>query len=198
MYISIHSAVFHSSDISMFTRTLYERHVKIPASRLGSLACSLTEGQCCSKRFHCSNGYNGPLARYVTLRAVHAPGMPGTFSPPLRVSNPDMHHGTCVTHVSWCMPGSLTSGFLWSWWLGKRSRHSRRMRNPRFYVFGKRPMSITRNNLPITPPPPRSHPEVSIPHCIDQVVFLRVFFQSKCLFADWATFGHGGWWPTCQ
>ena len=24
------------------------------------------------------------------------------------------HHGTCVTHVPWCMPGSLTCGFLWS------------------------------------------------------------------------------------
>ena len=24
------------------------------------------------------------------------------------VSDPDMHHGTCVTHVPWCMPGSLT------------------------------------------------------------------------------------------
>ena len=23
------------------------------------------------------------------------------------VSDPDMHHGTCVTHVPWCMPGSL-------------------------------------------------------------------------------------------
>ena len=37
------------------------------------------------------------------------------FSPPPRVSDHDMHQGTCVTHVSWCMPGSLTSGFLWSW-----------------------------------------------------------------------------------
>ena len=36
------------------------------------------------------------------------------------------------------MPGSLTCVFLWSWWLGKRSRHSRRMRNPQFYLFGKR------------------------------------------------------------
>ena len=27
--------------------------------------------------------------------------MPGTFSPPPRVSGPDMHHGTCVTHVLW-------------------------------------------------------------------------------------------------
>ena len=32
--------------------------------------------------------------------------MPGTFSSPLRVSDPDMHHGACVTHVPWCMPGS--------------------------------------------------------------------------------------------
>ena len=43
-------------------------------------------------------------------------------------------------HVPWCMPGSLTSGFLWSRWRGKCSRHSRRMRNPQFYVSGKRPM----------------------------------------------------------
>ena len=45
--------------------------------------------------------------------------MPGTFSPPPRVSDPIMHHGTCVTHVPWCMPGSLTSSFLWSRWWGK-------------------------------------------------------------------------------
>ena len=57
-----------------------------------------------------------------------------------RVSQPDMHHDTCVRHVSWCMPGSLTSGFLWSQWRGKCSRHSR-MRNPQFYVSGKRLMA---------------------------------------------------------
>ena len=61
-----------------------------------------------------SSPRHGPLARYVKLRVVHASGMPGTFSPPPRVSDPDMHHGTCVTHVPWCMPGSLTSGFLWT------------------------------------------------------------------------------------
>ena len=85
---------------------------------------------------------HGPLARYVRLRVTHAPGMPGTFSPPLRVSDPDMHHGTCVTHVPWYMPRSLTNGFLWSRWRGKRSRHSRRMRNPRFYVSGKRSIAF--------------------------------------------------------
>ena len=26
------------------------------------------------------------------------------------VSDPGMHHVTCVTHVPWCMPGSLTCG----------------------------------------------------------------------------------------
>ena len=30
---------------------------------------------------------------------AHAPGMPGTFSPQPRVSDPDMHHGSCVTHA---------------------------------------------------------------------------------------------------
>ena len=83
---------------------------------------------------------NGPLAIYVKLRVVHAPGMPRTFSPPSWISDPGMHHVTYVTHVPWCMPGSLTSGFLWSRWWGKRSRHSRRMHNPQFYVSGKRPM----------------------------------------------------------
>ena len=56
------------------------------------------------------------------------------------VSDPDMHHGTCATHVPWCMSGSLNAR---RW--GKRSRHSRRMRNPQFYVSGKRPMSKCRH-----------------------------------------------------
>ena len=35
-----------------------------------------------------------------------------------RVRYPDMHHDTCVTHVPWCMPGSLSSSFLWCRWRG--------------------------------------------------------------------------------
>ena len=65
--------------------------------------------------------------------------------PSTRVSDPDMHHGTCATHVPWCMPGSLNSGVLWSRWRGKRSRHFRRMRNPQFYVSSKRPMACHGN-----------------------------------------------------
>ena len=76
------------------------------------------------------------------MRVAHVPGMPGTFSPLTRVSDSDMHHVTCVTHVPWCMRWSLISGFLWSWWQGKCSRHYRRMRNLQFYVSGKRPMVL--------------------------------------------------------
>ena len=38
----------------------------------------------------------------------------GNVSPPPWVSDPNMHHGKCVTHVSWYMSWSLTSGFLLS------------------------------------------------------------------------------------
>ena len=53
------------------------------------------------------------------IAGAHALGMPGTSSPSPQVSDPDMHHGTCVTHVPWCMPGSLTSSFLWNRRRGK-------------------------------------------------------------------------------
>ena len=83
--------------------------------------------------------YNGPFTRYVTLRVAHAPRMPGVFSPLLLVSDPDMHHGTCVTHVPGYMPESLTSHFLWS-------RHTRRVRNPHSYISGKRPMGLRKQS----------------------------------------------------
>ena len=84
----------------------------------------------------------------LKLWVAHAPGMPGTFYPPSRVSDPDMHHGTCVTHVPWCMPVSLTSGFFWSRWRGKCCRRYRLMRNQQFYISGKRPME--RFQSPVT------------------------------------------------
>ena len=52
------------------------------------------------------------------------------------VSDPGMHHGTCVTHVPWCMSGSLTCGDG-----GKRSRHSRRMRTSNFAYLARGPWS---------------------------------------------------------
>ena len=71
------------------------------------------------------------------------------FPPSPRVSYTDIHQGTCVVYVPWCMPGSLNSGFLWSWWRGKRSRHSRRMRNPQFYVSGERSIPKTILHWPL-------------------------------------------------
>ena len=58
---------------------------------------------------------NGPFTRYVKLRVEHALGMPETFlrhrlQRKPQVNDTGMHHGTCVTHVPWCMSGSLTRG----------------------------------------------------------------------------------------
>ena len=50
------------------------------------------------------------------------------------VNDPGMNHGTCVTQVQWCML-SIANQL----WRGKRSRHSRRMRNPQVYLSGKSP-----------------------------------------------------------
>ena len=87
---------------------------------------------------------HGPLTRYAKLRVGHAPGMPGTFSPPptsnettsYRSQHASRHvrRARAVMHVGIDNPRRR----------GKRSRCSRRMRNPQFCVFGKRPMQETR------------------------------------------------------
>ena len=114
------------------------RETKLIHSKFVSGVCNCTVH---AMWFICyiEDSYPMPLTRYGKLRLPHAPGMPRTFSPPLRVSDPGMLHGTRLTHVPWWMPGSLTSSFLWSRWRGKRPRHSRRMRNPQHCVSDKRP-----------------------------------------------------------
>ena len=60
------------------------------------------------------------------MMVAHAPGMPGSFSPApdlLAIRDAVMHVGIANLR-----------------WRGKRSRHSRRIRNPRFYVSGKSPI----------------------------------------------------------
>ena len=59
--------------------------------------------------------HHGPLTRYAKLRLAHAPRIPGTFSPSLTSKETArlrsrMHHGTCVTHVLWCVSVSQTRG----------------------------------------------------------------------------------------
>ena len=53
------------------------------------------------------------------------------------VSDPGMHHGTCVSHARAVMHVEIANPR----WRGKRSRHSRCMRKPQSYVSGKRPMN---------------------------------------------------------
>ena len=85
----------------------------------------------------------GPPTRYVILWDVHAPGMPGTFSPPLTsketVSKRSRHASRYVRYARAVMHVRIANPR----WRGKRSRHFRRMRNPQCYVSGKRPMSVT-------------------------------------------------------
>ena len=50
----------------------------------------------------------------MSNRGCACAGNAGNVFPATAVSDLDMHHGTCVTHVPWCMPKSLTGGFLWS------------------------------------------------------------------------------------
>ena len=86
---------------------------------------------------------HGPVTRYLELQVAHGPGMPGLFSPPRRINDPNMHNSMCMRHVPWCMPRVLPSGVLWNWWQRKYSRHSQHMHNPQFHVSGKRPMMAT-------------------------------------------------------
>ena len=65
----------------------------------------INEGALFSNRFEFGKG----------RKVSHAPGMPGTFShhqlqrKPL-VNDHGIYHGTCVTHVPWCMSGLLNRG----------------------------------------------------------------------------------------
>ena len=90
----------------------------------------------------CSDLCHGPLISYVKSWVAHTPGMPGTFSPPptsKETSNYRSRHAS--RHVSDAR-AVMHIGIVNPRWRGKRSRHSRRMRNSRFFVSGKRSMLI--------------------------------------------------------
>ena len=58
---------------------------------------------------------HGPLTRYVNfglhMRRVYRERFPRhQLQRKSLVSDPGIHRGTCVTHVLWCMSGSLTRG----------------------------------------------------------------------------------------
>ena len=111
-------------------------------------------GLCANNRkwsAYCANqGFlhlHGPLTRYIKLRI---PLALRTFSPPQRVSDPSMHHGTCLAAVWQEAYGLLvrwrsrTFGGSWRGSLLVVSLKSvagktfQRMHNPQFYVSVKR------------------------------------------------------------
>ena len=64
------------------------------------MACKLAESQhICKNIYENIHLTHGPLTRYVKLPVAHLPGMPETFFPPPRVSDPEMHYGAWVTHA---------------------------------------------------------------------------------------------------
>ena len=101
-----------TSNVMDMVLTLNTKHQFLPKNNVLQVTQLVYGDYMGVRRLH------GPPIRYIKWRVAHAPGMPGTFSPPLRVSDPDMHRCTCVTHVPWFSMGSLTGGFLWSRWQG--------------------------------------------------------------------------------
>ena len=79
------------------------------------------------------SGWDGPLARYIKLRVAHALGILGRFP---------RHRGLAIPT---CIMARASQ------WRGKRSRHSRRMRDPQFYVSGKKPMLSTHLIIKLIP-----------------------------------------------
>ena len=69
----------------------------------------------------------GPLTRYVKLRVAHAPG---TFSPPPTSKETDSYRSQ---QASWHVRDACSMMHV-----GIASPHCRCMRNPQFYVSGKR------------------------------------------------------------
>ena len=137
----------------VFVRTCYmftnfSNGLPITLANIGSAFQSyVTESAITVSRLISHTTY-GPLTRYVKLRVACVPGMPWTFSPPptsketasqrpqhasrhVRDARAVMHlcEARAVMHVGIANPPPDK----------KRSRHSRRMHNPQFYVSGMGP-----------------------------------------------------------
>ena len=82
-----------------------------------------------------------PLTRYEKLRIAHEPGMPGTFSPPPRVSD-NWHGSRHVRDARAVMHARIANKQfpLKSVWREKRSGHSWRMLKPQFHASVKTPI----------------------------------------------------------
>ena len=144
---------YTDSDVNCGFKNICENKIKLLHSRSGNAF----QGSECQKEVYwvglgvlpniCRSNWwlesvyrEWPSCQIRKIAGCACAGNAGNVFSPRLGSCPDMHHGTGVTHIPWCMSELLTSGFLWSRWRGKRSRHSRRMRNPQFCVSGMRPI----------------------------------------------------------
>ena len=59
------------------------------------------------------------LGNKITISTASGISFELLWSPSPLANNPDIHQGTWATHVPWCIPGSVTSGFLWNRWREK-------------------------------------------------------------------------------
>ena len=101
------------------------------------------------------------------MRVAHAPGMPGTFSPPTpskETAGERSRHASRHVCDRTCRDACRDR---WPEVAGKRSLHSRRMRNPQFYVSGKRPVESV------------SH--VFNKHAADSMIFIKTQESSECI-----------------
>ena len=105
------------------------------------------------------------------------------------------------------MPGSLSSGSFWSQWRGQRSRPSRRMHNPPFYIWARIPW--TYEGKKSCRKSKKEHPYIfrSLGSFHDLYVFLAFYIVRLFLSiikVDMSTFGKwrmDGWrcvWSTCM
>ena len=83
---------------------------------------------------------HGSLTRYTKLRFAHAPGMPGTISPPPTSKETASQRSRHAPRHVRDARAVMHFGIANPRWRGKHSRHSRRMRNSQFCVPGKRPI----------------------------------------------------------
>ena len=138
---------------------------------------------------------NGPLTRYVKLRLrmqrEYRERFPRRrFKRKPLVSYPGMYHGTCVTHVSWYMSGSLTRGG-WENVIPGAFRHSWRMRNPQFTYLVRGPWvkGLGQRDLGLTWHGPQ-HIEYILPTFMHSIssAFSEINIIAFWLKFDWSLF----------
>ena len=108
-----------------------------PFARLAISCDHRTISTVCITTIYCAHE---TLTRYVKLLVAHAPGMPGTISPPptsMEIASNRFWYASCFLRDARAV---MLVGIANPRWQGIRSRLSRRMNNPPIYVSGKRPM----------------------------------------------------------